>query len=90
MLRTILICAVISASALGCTTTPQRPDAQATAATTRTSLCAAEIGSRIPPRPGECSASPTRTYSDTDIRNTGQVNVGDALQMLDPSITVHH
>jgi hypothetical protein len=41
-------------------------------------------------RAGECSSAPGRTYSDEDMERTGQTNVGDALQLLDPSITVHH
>jgi hypothetical protein len=89
MIRTLLICAVVSASALGCSTTQQRPDAQATASTANANPCVQHSASRIPPRPGECSA-PGRTYSDTDIRNTGQTNLADALQMLDPSVSVHH
>jgi hypothetical protein len=30
-----------------------------------------------------------RSYSNDDIRHTGATTVGDALQLLDPSITVH-
>jgi len=89
MFRTLLICAVVSASALGCSGTPQpRPDATRTA--TATAQCSEPTASRIPRKPDECSASPGRTYSQTDVERTGQTNVGDALQMLDPSITVHH
>jgi hypothetical protein len=36
----------------------------------------------------EPCASPGRVYTDTDIRNTGATTVGEALQLLDPSITV--
>jgi hypothetical protein len=90
MFRTLLICAVVSASALGCSSTPQpRPDTRAAAAATPRP-CSLPTASRIPARPDECSASPGRTYSQTDVERTGQTNVGDALQMLDPSITVHH
>jgi hypothetical protein len=90
MLRTFLICAVISASAMGCSSTPQpRPDTPAAdAAATRP--CALGSASRIPATPDQCSPSPGRTYSQEDVQRTGQTNVADALQMLDPSITVHH
>jgi hypothetical protein len=88
MFRTLLICAVASASAMGCSGTPQpRQDSQA-AATER--LCSQATASRIPARPDECSPSPGRTYSQEDVEGTGRTNVADALQMLDPSITVHH
>jgi hypothetical protein len=62
MFRTLLICAVVSASALGCSTTPQpRPVAQAAATSPRCSL--ASTGSHLPAKPNECGASPGRTYS---------------------------
>jgi hypothetical protein len=90
MLRTLLICAVVSASGLGCSSAPaSRPDTPAAAATSPRP-CALATASRIPTKPGECSATPGRTYSQTEVQQTGQTNVGDAMRMLDPSITVHH
>jgi hypothetical protein len=90
MFRTLLICAVVSASVIACSSTvPARPDSRtAAAATART--CPQDTASRIPQRPGECSSTPGRTYSDKDMERTGQTDVGNALQMLDPSISVHH
>jgi hypothetical protein len=111
MYRTLLICAVISAATVGCTTPRWPPTegkevgAQATTTASSTSQprpatqtasavtgqpCGLQTGSRITPRPGECSISPGRSYSQTDIDRTGKVDVADALQLLDPSITVHH
>ena len=90
MYRTLLICAVISASILGCSTTKPRPDTQQTASAATKQPCALETGSRIAPQPGECSTSPGRSYSQTDIERTGSVDVADALHLLDPSITVQH
>jgi hypothetical protein len=87
MIKSLLICAVVSASAIACSTTA--PTTR-TAAATAAPLCAQDSASRIPMRPGECSAAPGRAYSGEDIERTGQTNVGDALPMLDPSITVHH
>jgi hypothetical protein len=90
MIRTLIICAVVSASALGCSATPQpRPDTRV-AADTPVRPCSVTSASRLPSKPGECSATPGRTYSQEDVQRTGQTNVGDALQMLDPSINVHH
>ena len=89
MLRTLLIYAVVSASALGCSGAPQpRPDTQI--ADTSPRPCSLPTASRIPGKPGDCYASPGRTYSQEDVQRTGQTNVGDALHLLDPSITVHH
>jgi hypothetical protein len=90
MFRTLLICAVVSASAVACTSTAPRPDAKTTAATATNPPCRQDTASRIPMRPGECAATPGRTYTDQDMQRTGQTNVGDALQLLDPSITTHH
>jgi hypothetical protein len=90
MLRTLLVCAVVSASAMGCSAAPQpRPDASAAAAASARP-CSLPTASRLPARPDECSATPGRTYSETEVKQTGQTNAADALQMLDPSITVHH
>jgi hypothetical protein len=89
MFKNLLICAVVSASVIGCSTTaPARPDSRTAAA----ALCPQNTASRIPMRPGEwqCSSTPGRTYSNEEIERTGQTNVGEALQMLDPSISVHH
>jgi hypothetical protein len=87
MFKNLLICAVVSASVIACSaTTPARPDSRTAAA----APCPQNTASRIPMRPGECSSTPGRTYSNEDIERTGQTNVGEALQMLDPSISVHH
>ncbi len=66
-----------------CATTPQN---QATRATNTSCL---STGSRIPLSPGECAA-PGRSYSEEELRQTGQVDVAPALRMLDPAITVQH
>jgi hypothetical protein len=89
MIRTLIICAVVSASALGCSAPQPRPDTRV-AADSAVRPCSVASASRLASKPGECSATPGRTYSQEDVQRTGQTNVGDALQMLDPSITVHH
>ena len=90
MFRTLFICAVVSASAIACSSATQpRPDARM-AAQTPLRPCVVSSASRIPAKPDQCSVVPGRSYSQTDVERTGQTNAGDALQMLDPSITVHH
>ena len=44
---------------------------------------------RLPERPSECAAF-GRSWSQDDLRRTGQTDVGQALQMLDPSVSAHH
>jgi hypothetical protein len=87
MFRELLICTVVSACAACTSTSQSRPDAKTADAS---QPCSLATGSRIPAKPGQCSSAPGRSYSQQDIDRTGQTQVGDALQMLDPSITVHH
>ena len=54
-------------------------------ATTATNTSCLSTGSRIP---GDCAAG--RSYSEDELRQTGQVDAAPALRMLDPSITVQH
>ena len=89
MLKTLVICAVASASVVGCSSTAPRGDAK-TASAAEVHPCVLQTASRIPARPEECSASPGRSYSENDVERTGKTQAGDALPLLDPSITVHH
>lgn len=76
--------------ALGACATPRStPVATAGPAPVEKIGCSAGTGSRLPPGDGRCGEA-QRSYSSEDIRRTGSVDAGDALQLLDPSITVHH
>jgi hypothetical protein len=48
--------------------------------------CLSQTGTRIPTE--NCSEI-GRSYSSEDINRTGSTTAGDALRLLDPSITVH-
>jgi hypothetical protein len=63
-----------------------KPSAGRSAAVDKDPTCLTDTG--IPHRDTKCSAF-GRSYTSDDVRNTGATQVGDALQMLDPSITVH-
>lgn len=52
-------------------------------------MCIRDTGSHIPPAKGKCLPVAGNSYSQQDLQRTGATNVGQALQMLDPSITVH-
>jgi hypothetical protein len=87
----ILTCCLAAASVwvAGCTAAPPaQPDWRAAEAAA--DACVPRSASRIPEGSAQCSSGPGHAYSQEDIRRTGQPNVGDALQMLDPSVTVHH
>ena len=49
--------------------------------------CIRDTGSRILPKPGHCLPVAGRSYTGKELRQTGQIDMGRALQMLDPSIT---
>jgi hypothetical protein len=72
----------------GCAATAQnvKPSAARSAAVAKDPTCLTDTGIRF--RDAQCSAF-GRSYTDEDIRNTGATQVGDALQLLDPAITVH-
>jgi hypothetical protein len=52
-------------------------------------LCLRDTGSHIPPPKGQCLPVAGNSYSQQDIQRTGANNLGQALQMLDPSVTAH-
>jgi len=91
MIKSLALCAVVATSAVACSTTsPPSSETRTAAAAAPAQACVPETASRLPMRPGACSSVPGRSYSNEDIERTGQTNVGDALGLLDPSITVHH
>ena len=79
MFKTFLLCITVTLAACASTT----PTARTAAADCGQNTTASRI-------PNRCSTSPVRTYSQEDVERTGQTDVANALQMLDPSITVHH
>lgn len=52
--------------------------------------CIRSTGSLIPPPKGKCLPVAGNSYSQQDIQRTGAVNLGRALQMLDPSVQIHN
>ncbi len=89
MFRSLLVC-IIAAGCGACATNASAPESQPTAKAALPPNCIRDTASRIAPPPGQCQNAPGRTFSETDIDRTGQVDTGSALQMLDPSVTVHH
>jgi hypothetical protein len=72
--------------ACAATTTDVKPKAEASTTAAQNPGCLTQTGSRIA---GNCSA-PGRSYSKDDIDRTGAETAGDALQLMDPSILIHH
>jgi hypothetical protein len=64
----------------------QAPDVKPVVA----SHCIKETGSRIVHKnKTACLNEAGRSYDQDDLRRTGATNVGDALRLLDPAISVH-
>jgi hypothetical protein len=84
---------VAGALILGACAAPTAVAPQAAVAATvpqsPTANCRAQTGTRLEGRSAGCVAN-GRSYSDTDISQTGAVTAGRALELLDPAITVHH
>ena len=69
----------------GCTTATVNPASHPASSARDDRACL--TGTRISSSSESCPAS-GRVYSDEDIRSTGATTAGDALRLLDPSITV--
>jgi len=65
-----------------------KPKPEKPAAAAQNPNCFTQTGSRISAK-GKCRGT-GRSYTNDDIRRTGATTVGEALPLLDPSITVHH
>lgn len=72
-----------------CASTTPNVKPTASAAVANNPACLTQTGSRITGDSSNCMAF-GRSYSRSDIDTTGRMDVGDALQVLDPSVTVHH
>ena len=49
--------------------------------------CVSDTGSRISAPPGNCAGF-GNTYTQEDVRHTGETTLGGALRLLDPTVTV--
>jgi len=84
----LMIIGILSAGALAaCSTTPSH-HASRTASAIPPGWCSTADGKALRPGSNGCNAL-TRTYSGEQMRATGTTDAAHALQMLDPSITVH-
>ncbi len=84
MLRTLLTCAATSLILVGCATAPGTPKPEAPTAKTDTNCVHPPAASRIP----QTNCGPGQSYTQDDLRSTGQPTAAGALPMLDP--IVHH
>jgi len=93
----IAVVIAAGASLLGCATTADNAKSKpAVSAAAQDPNCLTDTGSRIAPGPAAGTAPGAskcrgygRSYSSTDIDQTGQTTAAGALGQLDPAITVH-
>ncbi|HEY1491990.1 MAG TPA: hypothetical protein VGF35_05145 [Steroidobacteraceae bacterium] len=81
MLRTLLTCLASAILGIGCATAPKPAPPTAS---TDTNCVHPPAASRIP----QSNCGPGQSYTQDDIRSTGQPTAAGALPMLDPII--HH
>ena len=83
MMRALLICTATGLLVSGCAAAPTTPKtAAATPANTAANCVGQTSASRIP----QSSCGPGRSFTQDDIRTTGQPTAAGALPMLDPAI----
>ena len=96
-----LLSAFLSVAAQAQTTTPvpatvpadskEPVVVQAPAAPVATAHCLKSTGTRIVHKDKQaCLGVAGSSYDQDELRRTGANDIGDALQKLDPSISVHH
>jgi hypothetical protein len=84
MLRAFLTSTCLAVLLAACAT-QGHPQLTASAAGAK-EACASNTGSRV----AHDAQQPCRAYSGDDLQRTGEFNAGDALQHLDPAVTVQH
>ena len=84
-MRTLIIGILSAGAVAACSTTPRH--ASRTAAAIPPGWCSTAAGKPLRPGSSRCD-SLTRVYSGEQLRQTGFTDVGHALQMLDPAVTV--
>jgi hypothetical protein len=82
----LLLCWIASAAVAD---EPGKPDMKPLSQAEREGpVCLTETGSRIRPPEGQCINAPGRVYRRDDLDRTGERDLANALQKLDPSVSV--
>jgi hypothetical protein len=91
MRKTAFIAAALALALAACASTPSSPGA-AKSAVARTQPPPGCVGSSAITRPPDSPQQPCAgfgsVYTKDDIDRTGATNMGDALRLLDPTLTV--
>jgi hypothetical protein len=87
MVKKLLLSAGLAVMLAACAHDPSAPSSSTSARARVPPPGCVNSASRLPPD-HQCAGF-GNTWTQGDIRRTGQTDVGDALRMLDPSVTVH-
>ena len=89
MFNRVLIGVCFTLCVAGCASSPSAPSAAKAAADAGSPPvgCVPVTATRIPLSPHECGAF-GRAWKQEDIKTTGATDAGQALRLLDPSVTV--
>jgi hypothetical protein len=92
MWKKYLLGAALSLCVAACASAPSSPDAatsraMAAAPNLPPAGCVSGTATRLPMSPAECAAF-GRAWSYEDIKTTGATDSGQALRLLDPSVSV--
>jgi len=86
MIHKALIGAGLSLCVVACASAPSTPAAATAAAKRPPAGCVAQTATRIPLSPKECAAL-GHTWSGDTIKSTGATEPGQALYLLDPTLS---
>jgi hypothetical protein len=89
MLKKLLTAACLAMALGACATTPPTDAAKSkdAVAQNKAAGCVGSTATRLPVQSGECAGFGS-VYTKDDIDRTGAMFVGDALRLLDPTVTV--
>ena len=83
----LLVGVALSACVAGCAHMPSHTEAMANSAPPAGCVPPA-TATRLPLRPSECAAF-GRSWTQEDLKRTGALDLGRALQLMDPSVSSH-
>jgi hypothetical protein len=89
MLMKLLPGACVALALIACASHAPRESTKTANANEPPIGCVYDTATRIPVNPKNCPAF-GNTFTKDQINSTGKVEVGQALQMLDTSVTTHH
>lgn len=86
--KALIVCVSLCVAACATSRSPPGAAKGAAADIRPPAGCVADTATRIPVSPRECAGF-GRVWTQEDVKTTGATSAGEALRLLDPSVTVH-